>query len=115
MRALNFYSSNYHKHLVSRRKNCTIRLGDKTGKYSEGDIIWVTVGKRYAPKKRIFTAMIDRVLVKPVSQLTLSDLQSENPDLTKIEDLIEFLHSVYDKTIIPEDTVTVIYFSEVSD
>ncbi|HWR38286.1 MAG TPA: ASCH domain-containing protein [Patescibacteria group bacterium] len=115
MRALNFYSSNYHNHLVGRRKTCTIRLGDKTQKYAEGDLLWITVGKRYTPKKRIYTAMIDRVLVKPISQLTLGDLQAENPDFTAIDNIVEFLHSIYDKTITPEDTVTVIYFSEVAE
>ncbi|HWR09518.1 ASCH domain-containing protein [Sporomusa sp.] len=113
MRALNFYSSNYHSQLVCRRKICTIRLGDKTNKYSEGDIVWVTVGKRFSQKKRIFTAAIDRVLVKPISQLTLHDLQGENPDLTSIDELLVFLQSIYNKTLTNSDIVTVVYFSEV--
>lgn len=113
MRALNFYSANYHKQLVNRRKTCTIRLGDKTHKYGEGDIIWVTVGKRFSQKKRIFTAMIDRVLVKPISQLTIEDLQGENPDLTNIDDLLIFIQSIYEKPISMTDTVTVVYFSEI--
>ena len=41
MRALNFYSSTYHNQLICRRKTCTIRMGDKTDKYAEGDIVWV--------------------------------------------------------------------------
>jgi hypothetical protein len=113
MRALNFYSSNYHSQLVCRRKNCTIRLGDKTDKYSDGDIIWVTVGKRFAQKKKIFTAVIDKVLVKPIFQLTSDDLQGENADLTNVEDLLVFLQSIYDKPVTPIDTVSVIYFSEI--
>jgi hypothetical protein len=113
MRALNFYSSNYHSQLVCRRKTCTIRLGDKTHKYSEGDIVWVTVGKRFAQKKKIYTAVIDRVLFKPIAQLTIDDLQGENPDITCVDDLVNFLQSVYSKTLTPSDTVTVVYFSEV--
>ena len=113
MRALNFYSSNYHSQLVCRRKICTIRLGDKTNKYSEGDIVWVTVGKRFSQKKRIFTASIDRVLVKPISQLTLDDLQGENPDLASIDDLLVFLQTIYDKALSISDIVTVVYFSEI--
>ncbi|VBB07905.1 Hypothetical protein LUCI_3170 [Lucifera butyrica] len=113
MRALNFYSANYHSQLVCRRKTCTIRLGDKTGKYAEGDIVWVTVGKRFAQKKKIYTAVIDRVLVKPIAQLTMDDLQGENPDLTSVDDLLLFLQSIYDKSLIPSDIVTVIYFSEI--
>lgn len=113
MRALNFYSSNYHSQLVCRRKTCTIRLGDKTDKYSEGDIIWITVGKRFAPKKKIYTAVIDRVLVKPIAQLKMDDLQGENPDLTSVDDIVDFLQSIYDKTLSHSDIVTVIYFSEI--
>lgn len=113
MRALNFYSSNYHSQLVCRRKTCTIRLGDKTHKYTEGDIVWVTVGKRFAQKKKIFTAMIDRVLVKPISQLTSDDLQGENPDIANVEDFLVFIQSIYDKVITPGDIVTVVYFSEI--
>lgn len=113
MKALNFYSSNYHSQLVCRRKICTIRLGDKTSKYEEGDIVWVTVGKRFSQKKRIFTAAIDRVLVKPIAQLTMDDLQGENPDLTSVDDLIAFLQSVYNKALTSSDIVTVVYFSEI--
>lgn len=113
MRALNFYSSNYHSQLVCRRKICTIRLGDKTHKYAEGDIVWVTVGKRFAQKKKIYTSVIDRVLVKPICQLTMEDLQGENPDLTSIQDLLLFLKSIYDKPLTDTDTVTVVYFSEI--
>ena len=53
MKALNFYSSNYHVQLVCRRKSCTIRFGDKRSKYQEGDIVWVTVGKRFHQRKKI--------------------------------------------------------------
>jgi hypothetical protein len=113
MLALNFYSSNYHNQLVCRRKKCTIRLGDKTHKYGEGDIVWITVGKRFATKKKIYTAVIDRVLVKPISELTIHDLQGENPDITSVDDLLIFLQSIYDKSLTSCDTVTVIYFSEV--
>lgn len=113
MRALNFYSSNHHSQLVCRRKICTIRLGDKTNKYGEGDIVWVTVGKRFAQKKKIYTAVIDRVLVKSICQLTMEDLQGENPDLTGLDDLLLFLKSIYDKPLTDTDTVTVVYFTEI--
>lgn len=113
MRALNFYSSQHHEQLLTRRKKCTIRLGDKTGKYSEGDIVWITIGKRYEQKEKIFTAVIDRVLVKPIAQLTSEDVQGENPDVSNVKDVLTFLESMYDKTMTPTDKVTVVYFSEI--
>ena len=113
MRALNFYSSTYHNQLICRRKTCTIRMGDKTDKYAEGDIVWVTVGKKFAPKKKIYTGMIDRVLVKSISELTQDDLKGENPDIESIADVIKFLESVYNKKIQASDTISVVYFSEI--
>ena len=113
MRALNFYSSTYHSQLVCRRKNCTIRMGDKTEKYAEGDIVWITVGKKFAQKKKIYTAMIDRVLVKQISELTHDDLQGENPDIDSINDVITFLESIYNKKIQSSNLVSVVYFSEI--
>lgn len=113
MRALNFYSSTYHNQLICRRKTCTIRMGDKTDKYAEGDIVWVTVGKKFAQKKRIYTAMIDRVLVKSISELTQDDLRGENPDIENVKDVILFLEGIYNKKILESDTVSVVYFSEI--
>ena len=113
MRALNFYSSTYHNQLICRRKTCTIRMGDKTDKYGEGDIVWVTVGKKFAQKKRIYTAMIDRVLVKSISELTQDDLRGENPDIENVKDVIAFLEGIYNKKILESDTVSVVYFSEI--
>ena len=113
MRALNFYSSTYHNQLICRRKTCTIRMGDKTDKYAEGDIVWVTVGKKFAQKKRIYTAMIDRVLVKNISELTQDDLKGENPDIDNVRDVIAFLEGIYNKKILKSYTVSVVYFSEI--
>jgi hypothetical protein len=113
LKAINFYTSNYHSHLVCRKKSCTIRLGDKTHKYAEGDIVWVTVGQRFAQKKKIYTAVIDRVLVKPINQLDLDDIQGENPDMASADELQNFLETIYEKALAPSDTVTVIYFSEI--
>ena len=113
MKALNFYSSNYHVQLVCRRKSCTIRFGDKRSKYQEGDIVWVTVGKRFHQRKKIYAAVIDRVLVKPIGQLTREDLQGENPDIASVEELTRFLEGVYERSIAPDDTVTVVYFSDI--
>jgi hypothetical protein len=88
-------------------------MGDKTDKYAEGDIVWVTVGKKFAQKKRIYTAMIDRVLVKTISELTQDDLKGENPDIDNVRDVIAFLEGIYNKKILESDTVSVVYFSEI--
>lgn len=115
MRALNFYSSVYHANLVTREKCCTIRLGDKRGKYQEGDLVLVTYGNRFQPRKKVFTAVIDRVAVKPISALTPEDLRGESPDMKSPQDAMEFLKSIYGRDISPDELVSVIHFSEVAD
>lgn len=115
MKAINFYSENHHSQLIERCKTCTIRRGDKRNKYQAGDVVWVTAGNRFAPKQKVYTAMIDRVLVKTISHLTKQDLQGENPDISGIDEILEFLESIYKKTISLNDIVTVVYFSEITE
>lgn len=116
MKALNFYSSVYHGFLVSRDKTCTIRLGDKRAKYGDGDVVLVTYGDRYKKRKKVFTAVIDRVTVKTIQELTLEELQGENPEMRTAHDAVEFLTQIYENQAIALDTmVTVVHFSEISD
>ncbi|MEW6522552.1 MAG: RNA-binding protein [Bacillota bacterium] len=115
MKALNFYSSVYQANLVVRNKCCTIRLGDKREKYQEGDLVWITYGDRFCPRKKIFTAVLDRVVYKTVAELTVEDLAAENPDMQSAADAAEFLGSIYGQPVSANTPVTVIYFSEVVD
>ncbi len=113
MKALNFYSSVYHGFLVSRDKTCTIRLGDKTHKYRDGDVVLVTYGDRFKPRKKVFTAVIDQVKVKKIKELTQEDLQGENPEMTSPQDAVEFLSQIYKRPITLDSVVTVVHFSEI--
>lgn len=113
MKALNFYSSVYHGFLVNRDKTCTIRLGDKTYKYQDGDIVLVTYGDKFKRRKRVFTAVIDQVKVKTVRDLTVEDLQGENPEMQTPQDAVDFLNQIYKSTISLDSTVTVVHFSEI--
>lgn len=113
MKALNFYSSVYHGFLVNRDKTCTIRLGDKTSKYQDGDVVLVTYGDKFKQRKKVFTAVIDQVKVKQISELTKEDLQGENPDMQSALDAVEFLDQIYKSTITVDSVVTVVHFSEI--
>lgn len=115
MKVLNFYSSVYHGFLVSRDKTCTIRLGDKTGKYQEGEVVLVTYGDRFKKRKRVFTAVIDRVATRRISELTLDELQGENPEMRTPHDAVEFLRNMYSQPIDLETLVSVVHFSEIAD
>jgi hypothetical protein len=115
MFALNFYSSVFTQALRDGRKTLTIRLGDKREKYQEGQLVWVTVGNRFGTKQRIFTAVIDRVEVKALREVTPREIERENPATREHDELIDFLSKIYRRTIKPEDTVTVIHFSHVTE
>ena len=113
MKTLNFDYSGYINNLSCRRKNCTVRHGDKSERYFEGEIVLVTKGKACEKKKCIFTAYVDRILVKILNQISIEDVKVENPEFKTQEDLRSFLKCVYNREINMNDHVTVIYFSEI--
>ncbi len=115
MFALNFYSSVFAEQLRNGRKTATIRLGDKREKYREGQIVWLTVGRRFGLRKRISAAVIDRVEVKMLREVTPREIERDNPELRRHEDLVDFLTKVYGRKIATEDTVTVIHFSRIEE
>ena len=43
----------------------------------------------------------------------MNDLRHQSPDIQTVEDLREYFQSKYQKRILPDDIVTVIYFSEI--
>ena len=91
MFVLNFYSEIYVDMLKKGRKNATIRLGDKSNKYQTGQLVWITVGRRFRPRQRLFTAVIDEVVVKPVSDLTSREVEKENPEFRLAEEVMTIL------------------------
>ena len=110
---LNFYSALFVDQLKRGRKTATIRLGDKSRKYKRGMVVWVTVGYRHSPREKIFSAVIDDVEVKKVSELSPRDIEHDNPELRRLEDTIAFLEKIYTRPISEEDTVTVVRFSQI--
>jgi hypothetical protein len=115
MFALNFYSEFYEEVLKNGRKTVTIRLGDKSNKYESGMLVWVTVGPRFGKRQKLFTAILDRVEVKTIDQLSPREIQKENPEFRTTDDLVHLMRRIYTDDISVEDTVTVIHFSPVSE
>ena len=113
MMALNFQAAKHKKMIMERTKNCTVRLGDVSKLYPEGSIVWITSGKKGEPKPQIYTAYLDKVRVKTMGTLTSADLGHQNPEINSREELIADFERIYKRRILMEDTVTVIYFSEV--
>jgi hypothetical protein len=119
MYAINFYTSLYEDMLLRGRKTATIRLGDKADKYRAGELVWITVGQRFARRRKLFTAIIDSVVVKPLSELTPRELDRESPELRTHEELAKFLSMIYDRPVLrpvlSENTITIVHFSPVSE
>src|SRR4029079_17467559 len=113
MQVLNFYSQIFADQLRKGRKTDTIRLGDKSYKYRKNEVVLVTIGYQHSPRERIFEAVIDQVEVKRVKDLSPRDIEHDNPEFRRQEEMIHFLEQIYGKTIEDDDTVTVVRFSQI--
>ncbi len=114
MYVLNFYSPVFVDQLKKGRKTATIRLGDKAHKYKKGELVMVTVGFQHSPREKIFDAVIDSVEVKPVSELSPRDIEHDNPEFRRLDEMVHFLEQIYGRSVSHEDTVTVVRFSQIS-
>jgi hypothetical protein len=113
MYALNFYSPMVADQLRSGRKTATIRLGDKSKKYKKGMIVQVLAGTRYSPRLKIFDAVIDKVEVKQLSELSPREIEHDNPEIRRPEEMASFLGQLYNREVGQDEIVTLIRFSEI--
>ena len=113
MYALNFYSPMVADQLRSGRKTATIRLGDKAGKYKKGMVVQVLCGVRFSPREKVFEAVIDKIEVKTLEELSPRDIEHDNPEIRRPEELAHFLGQLYNREISLDETVTVIRFSAI--
>ena len=113
MYALNFYSPIVADQLRSRRKTATIRLGDKSRKYKKGMVVQVLCGNRFSPRERIFDAVIDKVEVKTLGELSPREIEHDNPEIRRTDEMAHFLATLYNREVSSDDIVTVIRFSQI--
>jgi hypothetical protein len=113
MYALNFYSPVVADQLRTGRKSATIRLGDKAGKYKKGMVVQVLCGNRYSPRERIFDAVIDKVEVKTLGELSPREIEHDNPEIRHADEMAHFLATLYNREVTSGDIVTVIRFSQI--
>ena len=115
MLVLNFYSPVFIDQLKRGRKTATIRLGDKGSKYRKGEVVLVTVGFQHSPREKIFEAVIDSVEVKKVQDLSRRDVEHDNPEFRRVDEMVHFLEQIYGRKVEMDDMVTVVRFSQISD
>jgi hypothetical protein len=113
MYALNFYSPVVADQLRTQRKTATIRLGDKSKKYKKGMIVTVLVGVRYGQREKIFDAVIDKVEVKQLKDLSPREIEHDNPEIKRVDEMCHFLRQLYNREVTEDETVTVIRFSQI--
>ena len=113
MRVLNFYSQVFADQLRRGRKSATIRLGDKSSKYRKNEAVLVTVGYQHSPREKIFEAVIDQVEVKRVRDRSPRDIEHDNPEFRRIEEMVHFLEQIYGRKVDMDDQVTVVRFSQI--
>ena len=113
--ALNFYNPAVADQLRTHRKTATIRLGDKSAKYRKGMIVTVLCGARFGQRERIFDAVIDKMEVKRLGDLSPREIEHDNPELRRTDELAHFLSQLYNRDVGEDDIVTVIRFSRIID
>jgi hypothetical protein len=113
MQVLNFYSQVFADQLKRGRKTATIRLGDKSHKYRKNQAVLVTIGYQHSPREKVFDAVIDQVEVKRFKDLSPRDIEHDNPEFRRHEEMANFLEQIYQRQVRPEDTVTVVRFSQI--
>ena len=113
MQVLNFYSTIFADQLKRGRKTATIRLGDKSHKYKKNQAVLVTIGYPHSPREKNFEAVIDQVDVKRVKDLSPRDIEHDNPEFRRHDEMIHFLEQIYGKSVSMDDIVTVVRFSQI--
>ena len=114
MYVLNFYSPVFIDQLKRGRKTATIRLGDKSAKYKKGMVVQVLVGARYGARQKIFDAVIDKVEVKALRELSPREIEHDNPQIRRVDEMVWFLSQLYNREVAEEDIVTLIRFSQIT-
>ena len=74
-----------------------------------------TYEQKGEPKHKLYSAYLDKVRVKTMGTLTSNDLGHQNPEINSQEELVADFEKIYKRRILMEDTVTVIYFTEVHE
>ena len=76
-------------------------------------IVSVLCGARFGPRQHVFDAVIDKVEVKTLGELSPNEIEHDNPELRHAEELAGSSASSTTATSPSDDTVTLIRFSAI--
>src|ERR687890_266828 len=68
---------------------------------------------QHSPREKIFEAVIDQVEVKRVKDLSPRDIEHDNPEFRRHDEMIHFLEQIYGRSVSMDDIVTVVRFSQI--
>jgi hypothetical protein len=57
--------------------------------------------------------VIDQVEVKRVQDLSPRDIEHDNPEFRRVDEMVHFLEQIYGRKVSLDDTVTVVRFSQI--
>jgi hypothetical protein len=57
--------------------------------------------------------VIDKVEVKTLGELSPNELEHDNPEIRRVEEMAQFLGTLYNREVTQSDLVTLIRFSEI--
>jgi hypothetical protein len=78
-------------------------------------IVWVTVGARFSRRQKLYAAILDKVEVVAIKDLSPRDIDRENPELRTQDEIISLMSRIYDDFVTPAHLVTVISFSRIDE
>jgi hypothetical protein len=73
----------------------------------------VLAGARYGQRERVFDAVIDKVDVKRLGDLSPREIEHDNPEIRRADELARFLGQLYNREVTEDDIVTLIRFSQI--
>ena len=76
-------------------------------------IVQVLAGARFSAREKIFDAVVDKVEVKQLRDLSPREIEHDNPEIRRPDEMTRFLGQLYNREVAEEDTVTVIRFSQI--
>jgi hypothetical protein len=76
-------------------------------------VVQVLAGARFSAREKVFDAVIDKVEVKQLRELSPREIEHDNPEIRRVEEMAGFLGQLYNREVSEEDTVTVIRFSQI--
>jgi hypothetical protein len=76
-------------------------------------VVQVLVGVRFGARERVFEAVIDKVEVKTLAELSPREIEHDNPEIRRTDEMAHFLSQLYNRNVTGEDIVTIIRFSQI--